>query len=84
MKRLADIETHNMDSYTSYRDSGRSPSDRVGWTGRDDRVKEERDTFYRGRSPTGSYHFQSSYLRFGLLPNPNFTPTVAFLHGMDA
>ncbi|KLU87797.1 arsenite resistance protein Ars2 [Magnaporthiopsis poae ATCC 64411] len=39
-----------MDSYT-YRDSARSPGDRI-WSSRDDpRVKEERDSFYRGRSP---------------------------------
>ncbi|KAI0380019.1 hypothetical protein F5Y04DRAFT_258123 [Hypomontagnella monticulosa] len=40
-----------MDSY-SYRDGpSRSPVDR-GWSGRDDRVKDEsRDNFYRGRSP---------------------------------
>ncbi|OTA91649.1 hypothetical protein M434DRAFT_12970 [Hypoxylon sp. CO27-5] len=40
-----------MDSY-SYRDNaGRSPPDR-GWSGRDDRMKDEpRDNFYRGRSP---------------------------------
>ncbi|EJT81614.1 arsenite resistance protein Ars2 [Gaeumannomyces tritici R3-111a-1] len=39
-----------MDSYI-YRDSARSPGDRI-WSSRDDpRVKEERDSFYRGRSP---------------------------------
>lgn len=55
MERVASIAT-NMDSYSSYRDSGRSPNDRGGWNGRDDRVKDERDSFYRGRSPTGHSH----------------------------
>lgn len=42
-----------MDSYSSFRgdSSARSPNDRT-WTSRDEpRTKEERDTFYRGRSP---------------------------------
>ncbi|TLD26932.1 hypothetical protein PspLS_04825 [Pyricularia sp. CBS 133598] len=40
-----------MDSYSSYRDSARSPSDRA-WGGREEtRVKDERDSFYRNRSP---------------------------------
>lgn len=49
-----------MDSYT-YRDSARSPGDRI-WSSRDDpRVKEERDSFYRGRSP-GTFRLPPEYI----------------------
>ncbi|KAJ2897274.1 hypothetical protein MKZ38_004828 [Zalerion maritima] len=45
-----------MDSYSSYRDNARSPTERTWGTREDVRVKEERvDNFYRGRSPAGGH-----------------------------
>jgi len=68
-----------MDSYGSYRDIERSPGDRT-WNSRDDtRVKEERDSFYRGRSPGGSQLRFMSFPAGGPRRPPLDSPSCPFL-----